>query len=77
MAHCGYEPTAADAAVRNPFSMIKVALQGIKTKGAMAPEISMTNQRQAARVHEEQVKTYLDALPADEKNRKRQASSAA
>ena len=77
MAHCGYEPTAADAAITKPFSMLKLSLLGIKTEGPMAPEISLANQRPAVRVHEEQVKTYLDALPAEDKNRKRQASSAA
>ena len=77
MAHCGYEPTAADAASRNPLTMIKLALTGIRTKGPMAPEISLDNQRPAMRVHEEQVKSYLEKLPADDKNRKRQASGAA
>jgi hopanoid biosynthesis associated radical SAM protein HpnH len=77
MAHCGYEPTAADAAVTNPLGMLKLAIMGIRTKGPMAPEISLENQRPAVRVHEEQVKTYLEALPAEDKNRKRQASSAA
>src|SRR5262249_10097552 len=28
MAHCGYEPTAAHAAIGNPFKALKVALQG-------------------------------------------------
>jgi len=77
MAHCGYEPTAADVATRNPFAMLKLSLFGIRTEGAMAQEISLDNQRPAVRVHEEQVKTYIEKLPADEKNRKRQASSAA
>ena len=41
MAHCGYEPTAADAAIANPFAALKLALRGIRTEGEMAPEISL------------------------------------
>lgn len=77
MAHCGYEPTTADAAARNPLQMLKLALTGIRTEGPMAPEIALDKQRPAVNVHEVQVKSYLEALPADEKNRKRKTSSAA
>src|ERR1700742_3772414 len=47
MAHCGYEPTAAHAAISNPISSLKIALFGVKTEGPMAPEISLANQRPA------------------------------
>src|SRR4051794_9404404 len=33
MAHCGYEPTAADAAITSPFSALKLAIKGIRTEG--------------------------------------------
>jgi hopanoid biosynthesis associated radical SAM protein HpnH len=77
MAHCGYEPTSVEDAVANPLSMLKTMLTGIKTKGPMAPEISLEGQRPAARVHETLVKDYMEALPAEEKNRKRKTESAA
>ncbi len=47
MAHCGYEPTAAMAAFQNPLKALKVAIQGVKTEGDFAPEISLENQRPA------------------------------
>src|ERR1700745_3230561 len=51
MAHCGYEPPAADVAVTNTFKLIAIAWRGIRTEGPMAPEISLDNQRPAAYVH--------------------------
>jgi hopanoid biosynthesis associated radical SAM protein HpnH len=51
MAHCGYEPTAADQAISNPLKMLKLAFRGIKTEGPMAPEIALDKARPAAYVH--------------------------
>ena len=56
---------------------MKVMLKGIATSGPMAPEISLEKQRPAARVHEALVQDYMEALPAEEKNRKRKTESAA
>jgi len=47
MAHCGYEPTAAHAAIQHPITAIWTAIRGVRTKGPMAPEISMAHQRPA------------------------------
>ena len=47
MAHCGYEPTAADQAISNPLTALWTAIRGIRTKGPMAPEISLVAQRPA------------------------------
>ncbi|HVX98602.1 MAG TPA: adenosyl-hopene transferase HpnH [Pseudorhodoplanes sp.] len=47
MAHCGYEPTAATAALSHPIQALKVALKGVRTEGEFAPEISLSNQRPA------------------------------
>ena len=41
MAHCGYEPTAANAALVNPLKAMWVALRGVRTTGPMAPEINL------------------------------------
>jgi hopanoid biosynthesis associated radical SAM protein HpnH len=62
MAHCGYEPTAADAAISNPFKMLAVAWRGIRTEGPMAPEIALDKQRPAAFVHSLHVERELARL---------------
>jgi hypothetical protein len=66
MAHCGYEPTAANAAVANPFKALWVSLRGIRTSGPMAPEIDMSNQRPAQYIFSEQVQKKLSEIRADE-----------
>src|SRR6202790_4704006 len=33
MAHCGYEPTAAEATIANPWQALKVAMFGLRTQG--------------------------------------------
>ena len=71
MAHCGYEPTAADAAISNPFKMLKIALKGIRTKGPMAPEISLDNQRPAAYVHSLHVERELARIEQTEERPQR------
>ncbi len=48
MAHCGYEPTAANAALVNPIKAMWVALRGVRTTGPMAPEINLDHQRPGA-----------------------------
>ena len=65
MAHCGYEPTAADAAVSNVFKAAMVAICGPRTSGPMAPEISLANQRPAEYVHARHVDNMLAKLEAE------------
>src|ERR1700730_9294899 len=62
MAHCGYEPTAAHAAVSNPFAAMKVALRGIRTDGEMAPEIALDAQRPAQYGFDGQVQQRLSEI---------------
>jgi hopanoid biosynthesis associated radical SAM protein HpnH len=62
MAHCGYEPTAADAAIAHPLSALKLAIKGIRTEGEMAPEIAMENQRPAQYVFDGQVEQKLSEI---------------
>jgi hopanoid biosynthesis associated radical SAM protein HpnH len=64
MAHCGYEPTAADAAIRNVAKAAWVAIRGPRTTGPMAPEISLANQRPAEYVHARHVDSMLAKLDA-------------
>ena len=47
MAHCGYEPTAAQAAVDHPLSALWTSVRGVRTTGPMAPEIPLSGQRPA------------------------------
>jgi len=67
MAHCGYEPTAADAAIRNPLATIWTAIRGVRTEGPMAPEISLTHQRPAEFLFSRHVETMLTNLGAKPK----------
>ncbi len=59
MAHCGYEPTAADASLKNPLQALWVALRGLRTEGPMAPEISLAQQRPADFVFSRHVELEL------------------
>src|SRR5260370_13977085 len=47
MDHCGYEPTAAEATISQPWAALKVAMFGPRTAGPMAPEIPPERQRPA------------------------------
>jgi hopanoid biosynthesis associated radical SAM protein HpnH len=38
MAHCGYEPSAVEDAVKNPWKLAWTRVFGVKTEGPMAPE---------------------------------------
>ena len=62
MAHCGYEPTAAHAAVTNPLQALKVAFRGVMTEGPMAPEIPLDKQRPAEYVFSKQVEARLSEI---------------
>jgi hopanoid biosynthesis associated radical SAM protein HpnH len=66
MAHCGYEPTAATAALHNPLKAMWVSLRGIKTTGPMAPEIDLSKQRPAQYIFSEQVQKKLSEIRRDE-----------
>jgi hopanoid biosynthesis associated radical SAM protein HpnH len=59
MAHCGYEPTAADASFANPLKALWITLRGVRTEGPMAPEISLNGQRPAQYVFSRHVEQML------------------
>ncbi len=63
MAHCGYEPTAAEATFANPLKALKVAMFGLRTDGPMAPEIPLENQRPAEFVFSRHVEHELATIP--------------
>ncbi|MEM6536513.1 MAG: adenosyl-hopene transferase HpnH [Pseudomonadota bacterium] len=63
MAHCGYEPTAAMDAVKNPLKMFKIPnIFKIDTEGPMAPEIDLSNARKAVDVHEQIVESEMEKI---------------
>jgi hopanoid biosynthesis associated radical SAM protein HpnH len=59
MVHSGYEATAVRDAVRHPFTGLAVGVRGVRTDGAMAPEIALTGQRPARYVFSTQVEQKL------------------
>ena len=73
MVHCGYEATAVTDTVSHPLKALKVALNGPRTDGPMAPEIPLDAQRRAEFVFEGLVKT----LSVQEEERSRPKSNAA
>lgn len=77
MAHCGYEPTAADDAISNPFKLFKIPRFNLKTEGPMSPEIDLEKARPAIDVHEELVEEELAKIAAEKKNAKQPAEVSA
>jgi hypothetical protein len=77
MAHCGYEPTAATAALKNPLKAMWVALRGIQTTGPMTPEIDLSKQRPAQYIFSEQVQKKLSDIRRDEAVAAQQKASTA
>lgn len=66
MAHCGYEPTAAMDAVKNPAKLFKLKdIFAIKTEGDMAPEIPLGSARPAIDVHKELVDAEMAKIEAE------------
>ncbi|MBV8169253.1 MAG: adenosyl-hopene transferase HpnH, partial [Alphaproteobacteria bacterium] len=63
MVHSGYEATAVTHALRHPLKALGVRLRGIKTSGAMAPEIPLDHQRPADFVFDRHVREALNQLP--------------
>jgi hopanoid biosynthesis associated radical SAM protein HpnH len=59
MVHCGYEATAVTDAVRHPLKALRVALRGVDTEKAMAPDIPLDKQRPAQYVFENHVERKL------------------
>jgi hypothetical protein len=62
MAHCGYEPTAAEAVLRNPIRAAVVAIRGPQVQGAFAAEIPLEEQRPAKYVFDGQVQQKLSEI---------------
>jgi hopanoid biosynthesis associated radical SAM protein HpnH len=70
MAHCGYEPTAADIAFGNPLKLAGLGLGklfrgGLRTEGDFAPEIDLSEARPAEEHHERIVSEEMARLRRD------------
>ena len=64
MVHSGYEATAVAETVRRPWKAAAVALRGIRTEGAMAPDISLARQRPAEFVFSRHVENAVARIRA-------------
>lgn len=59
MVHCGFEGTAASDAISRPWKLARIALQGIRTDGPMAPDIDLAQARPAQDVFSSHVEREL------------------
>jgi hopanoid biosynthesis associated radical SAM protein HpnH len=75
MAHCGYEPTAAEATLKHPLQVIRLALRGPRTEGPMAPEIPLEGQRPAQFVFQKNVQQTLTEIHAAEAKAKQEKAA--
>jgi hopanoid biosynthesis associated radical SAM protein HpnH len=64
MVHCGYEGSAIEDTFSHPLKAFRVMLQGPRTEGDMAPEISLENQRPAEFVFDKLVNAARAELHA-------------
>ena len=62
MVHSGFEATAVRDAAARPWKALGVKLWGVRTEGAMAPEIPLGGQRPAAYVFESNVAQQLSRM---------------
>ncbi len=62
MVHSGFEATAVTDTVMRPWKALGVALRGVRTEGAMAPEIPLERQRPAEYVFERNVSQKLSEM---------------
>lgn len=65
MVHSGYEPTAANDAIRHPLKALMAAWRGPRTEGPMAPEIDLTKQRPAQQLFDKLVAENLNIIHAE------------
>ncbi len=62
MVHSGFEASAVQDSVRHPFKALSVGWRGVRTEGAMAPEIPLQYQRPAQYVFSRHVEQKLGAI---------------
>ena len=78
MAHCGYEPTAAMDAVKNPLKLLKLKnIFSLKTEGSMVKDLDLSKARPAIDIHEELVEVELAKIENEKKAKKEAAKVSA
>ena len=75
MVHSGFEATAVADALKRPWQLLRLALWGVRTEGAMAPEISLAKQRPAEFVFSRHVEQALADIETSEATRKRKLTA--
>ena len=75
MVHSGYEATAIQDTLKNPFKALAIGLRGVKTEGEMAPEIKLDGQRPAQFVFSRHVEHKITEI-RDNKVRAKQPTAA-
>jgi hopanoid biosynthesis associated radical SAM protein HpnH len=75
MVHSGYEATAVQDAVRHPLKALTVGLRGVRTSGAMAPEIPLARQRPAQYVFSRHVEQKLTEIRTRQAEAKQSATA--
>jgi hopanoid biosynthesis associated radical SAM protein HpnH len=66
MVHCGYEASAVKDAIRHPAKALGLSLRGVRTKGAMVPDIRLDGQRPAQYVFSQHVELKMDEIRKNE-----------
>ena len=66
MVHCGYEATAVADSVKKPWKALRVAMAGVKTDGAFAPDIPIDKARPPEFVFQSNVQKTLTQMRAEE-----------
>ena len=67
MVHSGFEATAVTDMVKHPIKAMMVALKGVRTTGAMAPDVPLENARPAEFFFAKHVDTKLAEIRAAKK----------
>jgi hypothetical protein len=65
-----------DVVMAHPLKALAIAWRGVKTKGPMAPEIAMENQRPAQYIFDGRVQQKLSKIRANEAREKAAQTSA-
>jgi hopanoid biosynthesis associated radical SAM protein HpnH len=75
MVHSGFEATAVADSLKRPWQLMRLALWGVRTEGAMAPEISLAKQRPAEFVFSRHVEQALADIETSEAARRRKMAA--
>jgi hopanoid biosynthesis associated radical SAM protein HpnH len=62
MVHCGFEASAVTEAFKRPWELLSLAINGIRTRGPMSPDIALDRQRPADYVFARQVEAKLSEI---------------